>query len=361
MERVKGDKKMKGKILDFFLKDTVIFPLISVGVAFLIAIVVILFAGLNPFVAIGSMIVGALGDKEAILNTLTKMTPLILTGLSVAFAFRAGLFNIGAEGQMTMGGIFSVIFGIFAVGIPMYLAIPIALLIGALAGGLWGGIAGYLKAKTGAHEVVSTIMLNSIAVYIGSYLVTGPLQAPGTGQPKTPEILGATKLPDIITGSTVSLSSGFVVAILMAVVIYIIIDKTTIGYEIKGVGYNPYASEYAGISISKNIVLAMFISGALAGMAGAIEAMSIHYRFLGALSSGKGFDGISVALLGQNSPIGVIFSAFLFAMLYAGGNNMQLMGIPKDIVVIIQGIVIFMVASDRLMKSLISFRRRKQQ
>jgi ABC-type uncharacterized transport system permease subunit len=360
MERVEGDTKMREKIANFLLKDKIIFPLISVGVAFLIAIIVILFAGLNPFVALGSMLVGALGSKGAILNTLTKMTPLILTGLSVAFAFRAGLFNIGAEGQMTMGGIFSVLFGIFAVGIPMYLAIPIALLIGALAGGVWGGIAGYLKAKTGAHEVVSTIMLNSIAVYIGSYLVTGPLQAPGTGQPKTPEILSAVKLPDIITGSTISLSSGFVIAVLMAVVIYIIIDKTTIGYEIKGVGYNPYASEYAGISISKNIVLAMFVSGALAGMAGAIEAMSIHYRFLGALSSGKGFDGISVALLGQNSPIGVIFSAFLFAMLYAGGNNMQLMGIPKDIVVIIQGIIIFMVASDRLMKGIISFRRRKQ-
>lgn len=336
----------------------IVIPVMAVIIALLMASVVILLIGKNPLVAYYEMLKGAFGSLQDFTNTIVKITPLILTGLAVGFGFRAGVFNIGAEGQMSIGALFATIVGMNLGGVPSYIAIPLTMLSGMLAGSFWASIAGFLKAKTGAHEVITTIMLNWIAYYLGNYMVAGPLSV-GSGTPKSPEIVASAKLPTILRVQAIELTPGIFIAILMAIIIYILLEKTSTGYEIKAVGFNPYASEYGGISISKNVILAMAISGALAGLAGSIEVMGLHHRYLGALTAGKGFDGISISLIGQNHPIGIIFAALLIGSLRTGSNAMQFAGIPKHIVMIIQGIVIFLVAADRIVKTILAYRRNK--
>ncbi len=327
-------------------------PIVSVVIALLIASVIIILIGKNPLEAYGVMFKGAFGSKAAIANTIIKTTPLILTGLAVGFGFRAGVFNIGAEGQMTMGAIMAAVVAINLGSFPPFMAISLTLLTGALVGAGWAAIAGYLKAKTGAHEVVTTIMLNWIALYVASYMVQDPL-AVGSGTPKSPEIASSAKLPPLLTVGATEMTSGIIISVIAAILLYVLLEKTTTGYEVKAAGFNPYAAEYGGISISRNITMAMAISGALAGLAGAIELMGVHHRFLGTLSGGKGFDGISIALIGQNHPIGIIFAALLMASLRTGSNEMQFIGVPKHIVMIVQGIVIFLVAADRIVRTIL--------
>ncbi len=329
-----------------------IVPIVSVIIALLIASVIIILIGKNPIYAYGVMLKGAFGSKAAIANTIIKTTPLILTGLAVGFGFRAGVFNIGAEGQMTMGAIMATVVAINLGSFPPFIAISLTLLTGALVGAGWAAIAGYLKAKTGAHEVVTTIMLNWIALYISSYMVQDPL-AVGSGTPKSPEIASSAKLPPLLSVGAIEMTSGIIISIVAAILLYVLLEKTTTGYEVKAAGFNPYAAEYGGISISKNVTMSMAISGALAGLAGALELMGVHHRFLGTLSGGKGFDGISIALIGQNHPIGIIFAALLMASLRTGSNEMQFVGVPKHIVMIVQGIIIFLVAADRIVRTIL--------
>ncbi|HCZ06224.1 MAG: ral nucleoside transport system permease protein [Thermotogota bacterium] len=339
----------------------VLVPLLSVIIALLIAAVVIVLVGNDPLKAYWEMLKGAFGGAQEIANTVVKTTPLILTGLAVGFGFRAGVFNIGAEGQMAMGALFSTMVAMNLGSMPSVFAIPITLLVGMGVGAGWAAIAGALKAFTGAHEVISTIMLNWIAYYLGNYMVAAPL-AVGSGTPKSPEIAPSAKLPPLLTVHATELTSGIIIAVIAAVVMYVILEKTSVGYEVKAVGFNPYAAEYGGISIAKNVVLSMAISGALAGLAGAVEAMGVHHRYLGALTAGKGFDGISVSLIGQNNPIGIIFAAFLIGSLRTGSNAMQFLGVSKHVVMIVQGIVIFLVAAERIVRTImiyLRFRRRE--
>ncbi|RKX43806.1 MAG: ABC transporter permease [Thermotogae bacterium] len=335
-------------------------PIVSVVIALLLASLVILFIGQNPITAYQALIRGAFGSKLSLATTIVKTTPLILTGLAVGFAFRAGLFNIGAEGQMIMGALVATTVGINMGSTPAVIAIPLTMLAGMAAGAGYAAIIGFLKAKTGAHEVVSSIMLNWIAEYFATYMVTVPL-AVGMGTPKSPEIAPSAKLPPLLTVQATELTSGILIAILAAFVMYIILEKTTKGYEIKATGFNPYAAEYGGIKISQNIILAMAVSGALAGLAGSLEVMGVHHRFLGTLSGGKGFDGISIALIGQNHPIGIIFAALLMGSLRTGSNEMQFVGVPKHIIIIVQGIVIFLVAADRIVRTVLIRKRVKSQ
>ncbi len=337
-----------------------IVPIVSVIVALLIASIVIVMIGKDPIQAYAILFKGAFGSASAIANTIVKTTPLILTGLAVGFGFRAGVFNIGAEGQMIMGALMATLVAINLGGIPPFMAMSLVMLTGMLAGAGWAAIAGFLKAKTGAHEVVTTIMLNWIATYLSSYMVQVPL-AVGSGTPKSPEIASSSKLPVLMTVGPISMSAGIIISVIAAIVLYIILEKTTMGYEVKAAGFNPYAAEYGGISISKNVTLTMAISGALAGLAGVVELMGVHYRFLGTLSGGKGFDGISIALIGQNNPIGIIFAALLMGALRTGSNEMQFAGIPKHIVMIIQGIVIFLVAADRIVRTSMTVMESKEK
>jgi len=333
-------------------------PVLSVVIALLIAAVVIVLVGKNPAYEYFKMIEGAFGSKQALANTIVKTTPLILTGLAVGFGFRAGVFNIGAEGQMAMGALFSTMVAMNLGAVPSVFAIPITLIVGMAMGAGWAAIAGALKAYTGAHEVITTIMLNWIAYYLGNYMVAAPL-AVGSGTPKSPEISASSKLPPLLTVQATELTSGIIIAIIAALLLYILLEKTSLGYEVKAVGFNPYAAEYGGISISKNVVLSMAISGALAGLAGAVEAMGVHHRYLGALTAGKGFDGISISLIGQNNPIGIIFAAFLIGSLRTGSNAMQFIGVSKHVVMIVQGIVIFLVAAERIVRTLMIYMRLK--
>jgi len=339
-----SSKIMKSRWMSFLV------PFLAVIVSLLIAAVIILAIGENPLKAYGAMIRGAVGSRLSWADNITKMTSLLLTGLAVGFGFRAGVFNIGAEGQMAMGGIMAVTVGLSLGNVPPAIAIPVTIVAGMAGGAFWASIAGWLKAKTGAHEVISTIMLNWIAYHITNYLVAGPF-AVGAGVPKSPEIAQSAQLPALLTVQASSIPSSILIAIVAAIVIYIILDKTTTGYEVKSVGFNPYAAEYGGISISKNIVLTMAISGALAGLAGALEVMSVHHRIFGAFTSDRGFDGITIALIGQNNPIGIIFAAFLISSLRSGSNAMQTIGVPDDIIVVIQGIIIFFVAADRIIRT----------
>lgn len=335
-------------------------PLLAVLFSLVIAAIIILLIGENPISAYVEMIKGAIGSRLSWADNLTKMTSLLLTGLAVGFGFRAGVFNIGAEGQMAVGGIMAVFVGINMGNVPAVIAIPLTMTAGIIGGAIWASIAGFLKAKTGAHEVISTIMLNWVAYYLSNYLVAGPL-AVGQGVPKSPEIAESAQLPPLITVQASTVPSGIIVAIIAAIIVYIILQKTTIGYELKAVGYNPYAAEYGGISISKNIVLTMAISGGLAGLAGAVEVMGVYHRIFGAFTGDRGFDGITIALIGQNNPIGIIFSAFLISSLRAGSNSMQSIGIPDDIVTIIQGIIILFVAADRIIKTIILKAQKKNK
>jgi ABC-type uncharacterized transport system permease subunit len=336
----------------------VLVPVISVIIALLIASVIILLIGQNPLVAYKALVIGAFGSKEAIASTIVKTTPLILTGLAVGFGFKAGLFNIGAEGQMTIGALAAAVIGVRLGSVPTYMAIPIVMGVGILFGSLWASIAGFLKAFTGAHEVVVTIMLNWVATYVSSYAVIGPLTV-GTGTPKSPEIANSAKLPVIMTVGATKLTIGIFIAIVSAILMYILLNKTKIGYEVKSVGFNPNAAKYGGISVKRNIIIAMAISGALAGLAGVVELTGVHYKFLGELSGNKGFDGIAIALIGQNNPIGIIFAALLIGALRTGSNQMQFVGVPKDIITIVQGIVIFLVAADRIVRTILEYKRVK--
>ncbi len=342
----------------YILNEKVIISLISVLISLVVAAVVMLIIGKNPLVAYAALFYGAFGTKEAIIDNLMKTSPLILTGLAVGFGFRAGLFNIGANGQVIIGALLAAYMGTMVASYPFYLSIPLVIIAGMVGGALWAAIAGWLKAYRGAHEVITTIMLNYVATFIANYVVNGPFQAPG-GVPKSPAIAYSAQFPNIMSVGATSLSTIIFVSLAAIVVIYVIIQKTTIGYEVKAVGFNPYAAEYGGISIGKNVVLAMAISGALAGLAGTTQVVGVYGRYFGALGGSMGFDGITIALIGQNDPIGIGLAAFLISSIRTGSNQMQIAGVPKDMVTIIQGIIIFLVATNRIIKTL-KVRKRKE-
>jgi simple sugar transport system permease protein len=293
-------------------------------------------------------------------QTLVITTTLILTGLAVAFAFRCGLFNIGGQGQFFVGAIAAVAVGAEITGLSRGIHVPLALLCAGLAGAIWAGIAGILRATVGAHEVITTIMLNWIAYWVGSYLFSlgGPLQSDVSREvPISNDVQESAKLhvwwpdPDNIQG----LHTGFFIAIAALVAFWIILNRTTLGYEVRAVGYNPEAARYGGISVSRNYFLAMAISGTFAGLAGAVDILGWQYRYgqIDIQQSDIGFVGIAVALLGRNTSIGIFFSALLFGALLTGSNtrNLALPIEPElagNMTLIIQGLVVLFVAADLL-------------
>lgn len=282
-------------------------------------------------------------------ESLTTSTPYIFAGLAVAVGFRCGLFNIGAEGQFFMGALGSAFVGYSIHGLPWFIHLPLALLGGVIAGGIWGGIPGYLKAKFGAHEVVNTIMMNWIAFRLSDWLLNGPMKAQGY-RPVTPNIEITAELPHFFA-SPLRLNWGFVLGLVIAVGVYWLLFKTTIGFEIRTVGANPDAAKYAGINIIKNFVLAMVISGALAGLSGASQVLGVDHWVGQGFSAGYGFDSIAIALLGESHPVGVVLAALLFGTLRSGATRMQsLAGIPIDIISIIQGLVIIFVAAPGIIR-----------
>jgi len=339
-------------------------PLISVLLAMIVGSVIIWATGYDPVAAFAALFKGAFGSGRQIGETLLRSTPLIFTGLAIAYGFRAGLFNIGAEGQLFMGGLAAASLGLFLSGLPQPLNIIILVLAGALAGAAWAFIPALLKARVGAHEVITTMMFTYIARYFVSWMVTGPLKAEGQ-IPQTVQLPAEATLPKLhellpfLADSRVHF--GFIIACALAAALWWLLKYTTLGYEARAVGFNLFAAETGGISVAATTVKSLCISGAFAGLAGATEVMGVHFRLFDQFSSGFGFTGIAVALLAKNNPLGIIPAAILFGALSAGAGTMQLEAdVPQKVIFIIQGLVIFLVAADQLAHIILRPFKRKE-
>lgn len=292
-------------------------------------------------------------------ETLTNATPLIAAGLAVAIAFRGGLFNIGAEGQIILGATFAGYIG-FAVHLPPVIHLAVAVAGGLVGGAIWGGIVGLLKARTGAHEVIVTIMLNNIAAFLLLYLLgTAAFQRPGRQDPISPFVDGTATLPRLVPDSRLHL--GFVLAIAAAVVLWWVLERSTVGFRLRAVGQNPNAARTAGMSVGRTYVAVFLMAGALAGLAGATQVLGTQ-RFLNSgISGGLGFDAITVALLGRSSPWGTVAAGLLFGALRAGGVTMQARtGTPVDLTLVIQALVVLFVAAPPLIRAIFRIRVREE-
>jgi simple sugar transport system permease protein len=293
-------------------------------------------------------------------ESLTISTPYIFLGLAVALGFRGGLFNIGAEGQLFVGGLASAYVGYSLTGLPWFIHLPLALGAGILAGGVWAAIPGFLKARTGAHEVINTIMMNWIAFRLTDYLLTGPMSRPD-GLPITPLVQASAFLPALFP-RPVRLHVGFFLALGAVLLVYWFLWKTTWGFEIRMVGSNPRAAKYAGVKIGRVTVLTMGLSGALAGLAGASQILGVDHQMVRAFSSGFGFDSIALALLGNSHPVGVLLASLLFGFLRGGAARMQsVASVPVELIRIIQGLVIIFVAAPEIVRGLYRLRSARQK
>ncbi|MGE5653409.1 MAG: ABC transporter permease [Bacillota bacterium] len=337
------------------LRDLLV-PLLAVLFGLLVGALAMLWVGKNPLLAYSYLVEGVFGSVYGFGETLVDTIPLIFTGLAVAFAFRCGLFNIGVEGQYMFATLIVAYVGVKWTWLPTPIHLVVTIVAGALAGGLWAGIPGVLKATRGVHEVINSIMLNYIALYVVNYFVAGAFKAPN--MQATPAVAPGIVLPKILPPSRAH--AGIFIAVLAAVVVYWLLWRTTLGFQIRAVGHNLFAAEYAGISVPKNIVLAMVISGVLSGLAGASQILGLSTRTFQYFGfPGFGFNGIAVALIGRNHPAGVVLGAFLFGILGRGSVTMQAADVPKQIIAIVQASIIFFVAADEIIRWLLS-RYRKE-
>ena len=375
MQKEKSSRQRLDRLVDALL------PIVAVLLAFAVGGVILLLQGVNPLVAYKAMLVGAFGSKNGWADTLVKATPLMLVALGIAIAFRGGMINIGAEGQIIVGALVATYVGI-SLGdrFPGFLVIIIGLLAGAFAGGIWAAIAGYLKAQLAVNEILSTIMLNQIAIQIGFFLLRGPMIDPaeleaGTNIPhsaRLPKPVDMPRFTDVaqwlgfseraadqglegymaelygVLVEPTRLHTGFIFAVIMAIIVYIFLWRTTIGYRIRAVGLNPHASRYAGINVKSTMVLSMTLSGVFAGLAGSVEILGLHHRMFEplAVSAGYGFAGIVAALFGKLHPLGIIPSSILFGGLLVGGDKMQrAIQTPQVLTQVILGLVVLFVVS----------------
>ncbi len=378
-------------------------PTLSVAMALLIGGLVIMFTDRAVYKALGDGLVGealglafgnlarayaalyqgALGDPFRILtalgrwlggegiqrlvgavrgpsDSLVQSVPYIFAGLAVALGFRTGLFNIGAEGQIGIGWLAAVIIGFSFTGLPAAIHLPLSIVVGAIAGGLWASIAGILKARTGAHEVITTIMLNYVSFRLSDWLLCGPLEFT-QGTCRTRDIATSAYLPRFLD-HPVTLHWGFVMALLAAVVAAWFLFRTTWGFELRTVGANPDAARYGGMSVAGNYTLAMFLSGCLAGLAGVSQGLGITHNIALGFSAGYGFDSIALALLGKSHPAGVVAASILFGVLRAGAGRMQsVAGIPTEIVQIVQSLVIVFIAAPAIIRAIYRLREARRE
>jgi ABC-type uncharacterized transport system permease subunit len=357
MQNVEEKKAPQGlaRLWRAFL-DAALVPLLAIFTAVVVGGVVIAFVGGNPFAAYLGLIQGAYGSPSAWSETFVWATPYIFAGLAVALAFKGGLFNIGAEGQLAFGAVATAWVGyalpdILGIQIPMIIHLPLAIGAGILVGALWAAIPGALRAYAGGSEVINTIMMNYIALNITSFLLNGPMKDknPLNVIARTPEIAAGARIPTIIEGFRVHW--GFPLALLVAFLVWYLLWKTTLGFEIRTVGTNPDAAKYAGMNYKRIIVLTMALSGLLAGLAGAVEVTGLNYRHELGFSMGYGFDAIAIALLGRTHPLGVVLAAILFAGMRNGATRMQfLTQIPVDIISVIQALILLFVAADAIIR-----------
>ncbi|HVL23026.1 MAG TPA: ABC transporter permease [Thermomicrobiales bacterium] len=329
----------------------------AVIVALLLGAVVISVAGSDPVEAYRALWDGAFVGRRSIGDTLIYTAPLILGGLAFAVAARAGMFNIGIEGQLVVGGFAAALVGAWDFGLPKVIYLPLALVVAAVAGGIWGFIPGFLRAKTGAHEVITTIMLNYLAFRLITYLVLKqdkylPVSPNNLG---TDKVVDAARLPRILDGTR--LHAGILIALAAAVLLWFVLYHTTFGYNVRAVGLSRGASAYGGINWGTTIMIAMTLAGAFAGLAGAGESLGLHGRHY-TTPPGYGFTSIAVGLVGRNNPLAIILSGLLFGALSAGAPSMQSADVSKEIVLVIQGLIILAVAALEVVRRLPTIRAR---
>ncbi|WP_282171603.1 ABC transporter permease [Cytobacillus firmus] len=329
----------------------IVVPLVAVLLGVLVGTIIMIATGYNAGSAFIALWNGAFGEIYYTGEVVRQVTPYILAGLAVAFAFRTGLFNIGVEGQLIVGWLAAVWVGV-AFELPKFIHLPLAVLAAAAAGALWAFIPGLLKAKFKVHEVIVTIMMNYVALHVTNYIIRTVLSEKSDRTEMIAE--SASLRSPFLEGLTdySRLHWGILIALACVYIMWFLLEKTSKGYELRAVGFNQHASEYAGMSVSKNIILSMVISGAFAGLAGAMEALgTFGYAAIKGGFTGVGFDGIAVALLGGNGPIGIIFAALLFGSLKVGALNMPLeAGVPNELVDIIIALIVFFVAASYMIR-----------
>lgn len=337
-------------------------PIVAVVLALLLSALIMLATSVAPeniaksFVALAY---GSVGSLTAVSETLTSTIPLVLSGLGIGLAFRAGLFNIGAEGQIVIGGLAAVIASFAITGLPFYVHMPLVLTIGMLAGALYAGLAGFLRAATGAHEVISTIMLNLIAFRMLDYVLRQPfIQKEGRSDPISKAVLETAELPRLLAfiDPNLRVHAGLVIMLVSVALIYWLLFRSKLGFAFRVSGENPDAAKYAGIRAGLTIVLAMALAGGLAGLAGATQVTGVLGRASPGFSAGIGFDAIAVALLGRSHPVGILLAGLLFGALEAGGRQMQVdAGVSIDLIGIVQALIIVFVAAPLLVKQILPF------
>ena len=341
------------KLLQIFKTKSFLSIIISIILGFFVGAIVMLLGGYSPIVAYSALFGRVYGDAYNLGEAIRVITPLIFTGLSFAFAARTSLFNIGAEGQLLIGMTASSAVAIKFEGFPSYIHAPVAVLVGALFGGLWAAIAGYLKAKRGVNEVITCIMLNWIALYTANLLINQFMLLDGQGRSKAIQSSASISIQWLsqLMGNA-RMHWGMFIAIIAVFFFYFLLWKTTQGYELRAVGLNQHAAHYAGINIKYTIVKSMFISGAFAGLAGAFELLGVfHYQSVLSSMSGIGFDGIAVALIGMNHPVGVLLAAVLFGTLTYGSAGMSFAAdVPPEIIRIVIGSIIFFIAAKDIVR-----------
>lgn len=338
-------------------------PVLATFAALAVGTIMLLFLRVNPIKAYSALWEGAFGSTNAVAETLVKATPLLLVGLGICISFRANVINIGGEGQMIIGGILATQIGLTFTDLPGWLVIILALFVGFIGGAIWGSIPGLLKAYFRVNEILSTVMMNAIAVQIMNFLLRGPMIDPAQAEkaskiPQTARLLDTFRLPRWVP---TRLHIGFLIAIVLAILVYILLWRTTLGYRIRAVGQNPDASRYGGIRVRRNIVTALLLSGAFAGLAGAIQVYGVNYRMItdgsaSGFTGSAGFNGIVAALFGQLHPLGTIPASIFFGALLVGANKMQrVVQIPSALITALNGLIVVFVVSSEI------WRKRRQR
>ena len=338
-------------------------PVFAALAALLLGAVMLFFLKVNPIEAYKALWDGAFGSTNAFAETLVKATPLLLVGIGICISFRGDVINIGGEGQMIIGAILATWVGLNFTGLPGWLVITLSMLAGFLGGAIWGGIPGVLKAYFRVNEILSTVMMNAIAVQMMNFLLRGPMIDPSQAElaskiPQTARLLEIFRLPRL---APTRLHLGALIAVILAVLVYILLWRTTLGYRIRAVGQNPNASRYAGIKVQRYVVLALLLSGAFSGLAGATQVFGVNYRMItdgssSGFTGSAGFNGIVAALFGQLHPILTIPASILFGALLVGANKMQrVVQVPSALIIALNGLVVVFVVSSEF------WRRRRQR
>ena len=331
-------------------------PVFATLAALLVGAGMLLLLKVNPIIAYKALIDGAFGSTNAFAETLVKATPLLLVGLGICIAYRGNVINIGGEGQIIVGALLSTWVGITYMGLPGWLMITIAMLVGTVGGGVWGAIPGILKAHLNVNEILSTVMMNAIAVQLMNFFLTGPMIDPSQAEiasqiPQTARLEEAYRLPRLVP---TRLHMGALIAVILAILVYFLLWRTTLGYRIRAVGQNPSAAKYGGIKVNRYVVLSLLLSGAFSGLAGAIQVYGVNFRMITdgsptGFTGGAGFNGIVAALFGQLHPILTIPASILFGSLLVGANTMQrVVQIPSALITALNGLVVIFVVSSEM-------------